>query len=89
MGVGFVATSLHFELTSYANEKADSLIKAIGYASLILGCLTFTFSTWGYLRKRKGINDEAFHSSTWLVVSLSVALTAIAILFGLYLYYAY
>lgn len=89
MGVGFVTTSLHFELTSYANERADTLIKSIGYASLVLGCVTFAFCTWGYLKKRKGINTQEFQSSTWIVVFLAVALAAVAVVFGLYLYSAY
>ncbi|MFB5191686.1 YidH family protein [Alicyclobacillus fastidiosus] len=86
MGVGFVTTSLHFELRSVASSKADVLIKAIGYASLVLGCLTFLFATVAYMRKRTGINQGEFRASSWIVVFLAVALVLIAVIFGLYLY---
>jgi putative membrane protein len=89
MGVGFVTTSLHFELTSYTNEKADTLIRCIGYASLGLGMVSLVTSTWAYLHKRKGINEQTFRSSSWGLVLIAVGLIAVAFTFGLYLYEAY
>ncbi|GMA63175.1 DUF202 domain-containing protein [Alicyclobacillus fastidiosus] len=89
MGVGFVTTSLHFELRGVASSKADVLIKAVGYASLVLGCLTFVSATLAYLRKRAGINRGEFRASSWIVMFLAVALILIAVIFGLYLYNAY
>ncbi|EPZ43069.1 YidH family protein [Alicyclobacillus acidoterrestris] len=89
MGVGFVTTSLHFELRRYASVKADALIKAVGYASLALGCLTFIFSVIAYLRKKSGINRGEFRASSWIVVALSIALIVIALMFGLCLYSTY
>lgn len=89
MGVGFVTTSLHFELTSYTNETADALIRSIGYASLGLGLVSLVTSTWAYLRNRKGINEQTFQSSSWSLVLIAIGLMAVAITIGLYLYEAY
>ncbi len=50
MGVGFVTTSLHFWLSPYTNERADALIRVIGYASLALGIVTLLGSTLTYLQ---------------------------------------
>lgn len=81
--------SLHFELTSYTNEKADALIRSIGYASLGLGLVALVTSTWAYMRKRRGINEQTFRSSSWDLVLVAMGLVAIAITFALYLYEAY
>lgn len=89
MGVGFLTTSLHFELRTYANHRADVLIRCIGYISLALGVVIFVCSTWDYFRKRSGINTGSFQSARSLIVFLTTMLLTVAVVFGLYLYYAF
>lgn len=89
IGIGLVTTSLHFELKVSENYKADLLIRIIGFSTLLLGLLTLLFAVSSYIRKRKGINTNTFHSASTFITFMGSFLVGILLLFGIYLFFAY
>lgn len=89
LGVGFVTTTLHFELTGGRHPQADMLIKVIGMVTLLLSFISTIFSVRNYLKKRTGINTNSFHSTSQFAVFLSLSLVVILIVMATYLVFVY
>ncbi|AGK55811.1 YidH family protein [Bacillus sp. 1NLA3E] len=89
IGVGFLITNLHFSTLSTKVVIGDILAKIIGLASIVLGIITLIMTTFSYFRKGKDINNQTFHFSKALVVSLSILLILIFLVFGIYYLYVW
>ncbi|MCL6443827.1 MAG: DUF202 domain-containing protein [Alicyclobacillus sp.] len=89
LGVGFVTTTLHFELRKELHPYGDVLIELIGLFTLVLSLVMSAFATISYLNKRRGINNFGFHSTGIFVVFVSSSIAAILIAMACYMAFAY
>jgi putative membrane protein len=84
IGVGFLVTNLHFTMRSSLSDVGDLLANIIGIASVGLGIITITLATIVYLKKVTTINEQTFTASKKYIIALSIFISGIAILFGVY-----
>jgi putative membrane protein len=84
MGVGFLVTNLHFTMRSSLSDVGDLLANIIGLASVGLGIITIILATIVYLKKVTTINKQTFTASKKYIITLSIFISGIAILFGVY-----
>lgn len=83
IGVGFLATTLHFNTPLY-KYLDDNLSMYISLFSLVLGLLTSLVATLIYFRIRRSINTQTFQSSFKLIVYMTTVVFAMLIFFGIY-----
>lgn len=84
IGVGFLVTNLHFNMMSSLSPIGDLLANFIGIASVGLGIVTILMATIVYLRKVKTINQQTFRASKKYIITLSILIICITLLFGAY-----
>lgn len=85
IGIGFLASSLHFNNISFASKTADTIAVLISIFSLVIGFVILFFATTHYFSMRKNINRQTFASaSTFVKVSTGV-IFLIFLLLGIYL----
>jgi putative membrane protein len=89
LGVGFVTTSLHFELMRDPHPLADLLVRSIGIATMVLALVSSVYACWSYLKKRDGINANAFRSPSRFPVFLSASIIVLLLVIVVYLLAAY
>lgn len=89
IGIGFLAASYHFKSNKGGQVIVDNLAFFIGGTSLILGIITVIFSLYSYLHKRSGINKQNFRSSKWMMISTSLFMVVLALLYGTYFFLVY
>ena len=79
VGVGFLATSLHFTMGAIRNQFVDIFTISLGIFSCIFG-LTIIFSaTQNYKKKRQQIINETFYPSN-IHISIISSMLAIMII---------
>ena len=83
IGIGFLATSLHFN-TGLQSILDDRIAISISVFSIIIGIATLLLSTIIYFRNRKNINTQTFHSSFKIILFMTII---IAVVFLLFLFY--
>ncbi|HLO12653.1 MAG TPA: DUF202 domain-containing protein [Pseudoneobacillus sp.] len=84
IGVGFLVTNLHFNMMSSLSPIGDLLANLIGIASVGLGIVTILMATIVYLRKVTTINQQTFTASKKYIITLSILIIFITLLFGAY-----
>ncbi|MEO2076218.1 MAG: DUF202 domain-containing protein [Bacillus sp. (in: firmicutes)] len=84
IGVGFLVTNLHFNMMSSLSPIGDLLANLIGIASVGLGIITILMATIVYLKKVKTINQQTFTASKKYIITLSILIIFITLLFGAY-----
>lgn len=84
IGVGFLVTNLHFNMMSSLSPIGDLLANLIGITSVGLGIITILMATIVYLKKVKTINQQTFTASKKYIITLSILIIFITLLFGAY-----
>ncbi|MFD1608717.1 YidH family protein [Oceanobacillus luteolus] len=83
IGIGFLATTLHFNMPM--NEyMADTIATLISLFSLLLGVITIFFATFIYIRNRRNINTQTFHSSFIIIIFMTTVICSGLLLFSFY-----
>jgi putative membrane protein len=84
IGVGFLVTNLHFNMKASLSKVGDLLANFIGIASVGLGIVTIIMATMVYLKKVSTINQQTFTASKKYIITLSILVILISLLFGAY-----
>jgi putative membrane protein len=84
IGVGFLVTNLHFNMKESLSPVGDLLANMIGIASVGIGIITIIMATVVYLIKINTINNQTYTASKKYIITLSVFIIVIALLFGSY-----
>ncbi len=84
IGVGFLVTNLHFSMKESLSPVGDLLANMIGIASVGIGIITIIMATVVYLIKINTINNQTYTASKKYIITLSVLIIVIALLFGSY-----
>ncbi len=86
VGVGFLATSLHFTMGVIRNQFVDVFTIALGIFACIFG-LTIIFSaTQNYKKKRMQIINETFYPSNMHITLISSMLSVMIIMVIIYFF---
>jgi putative membrane protein len=86
VGVGFLATSLHFTMGVIRNQFVDVFTISLGIFSCIFG-LTIIFSaTQNYKKKRRQIINETFYPSNLHITLISSMLAVMIIMVIIYFF---
>ncbi|WP_368780815.1 YidH family protein [Alicyclobacillus fastidiosus] len=89
IGVGFITTTLHFELSDGHHRYADLFTKVIGLDTLILALVVSIFAANSYLRKRRGINTSEFRATGSFVIFFSLSIILVLLQIACYMALAY
>jgi putative membrane protein len=89
MGIGFLATSYHFKTSAGKNGFTDQIAFFIGGYSILLGVLAIVFAQFSYLKKRRGINTQTFHSSHKSIITVALFMLVLTALYFIYLVAVY
>lgn len=84
IGIGFVTISFHLTIGE-SHQVSDLLAILISILSGIFGVSVIVAGVWQYLRKRRQIQHQDFHSSYKFILFVSVFLILIIFLAGLYI----
>ncbi|WP_042456931.1 YidH family protein [Neobacillus dielmonensis] len=84
IGVGFLVTNLHYNMRFSLSKAGDILANLIGVASVALGIITIIMATVVYFKKITTINDQTFTASRKYIITLSIFIIIISLLFGSY-----
>lgn len=84
IGVGFLVTNLHLNLKASLSKVGDLLANLIGISSVGLGIVTIIMATVVYLKKVSAINQQTFTASKKYIITLSILVILISLLFGAY-----
>jgi|SRR5699024_1671612 len=85
VGIGFLATELHFSIGKKSSEFADLLAILLGGTTVLLGITLITFSTINFIKSKKQIEKLEFYPKHYLVLLVSILLTVISIISIFYL----
>jgi putative membrane protein len=84
IGVGFLISNLHFSNQWVKLEIGDSLAKAIGICSIVMGILIVGMAKFSYFKKSIDINEQTFRFSKTLVLFLAISTVLVMVVFGFY-----
>ncbi|MDN4523329.1 YidH family protein [Fictibacillus fluitans] len=84
IGVGFLITNLHFSMVSENRLFEDWLAQFIGLASIFIGIIALVMSTITFFTKGKSINEQKFRFPRKSILTISIVLLLIFIIFGMY-----
>jgi putative membrane protein len=84
IGVGFLVTNLHFNMKASLSTVGDLLANAIGIVSVGVGIITIIMATVVYFKKITTINEQTFTASKKYIITLSILIVVITLLFGVY-----
>ena len=84
IGVGFLVTNLHFTMRSSLSSMGDLLANVIGITSVGVGIITIIMATVVYFKKITTINEQTFTASKKYIITLSILIVVITLLFGIY-----
>lgn len=85
IGIGFLASSLHFNNIRLVSEIADTIAIFVSIFSLLVGLIILVFATIHYFAVRKNINSQTFASANNLIKVSTTIIFMIFLLLGLYL----
>ncbi|WP_423409559.1 YidH family protein [Heyndrickxia sp. MSNUG] len=85
IGIGFLASSLHFNNIRIVSEIADTIAVFVSVFSLIAGIIILIFATIHYFAVRKNINSQTFASANKLIKVSTTIIFLIFMLLGFYL----
>lgn len=84
VGVGFLATSLHFTIGQVRHPFIDFLSVALGIFAGILGIIVIALTTKTYKQKRQEILDETYYPTNGYISLLSTLLMVFVLLIVVY-----
>jgi putative membrane protein len=85
IGIGFLASSLHFNNIRSVSQLADTIAVFVSIFSLLVGLIILMFATIHYFAVRKNINNQTFASANKLIKISTMIIFLIFILLGTYL----
>ncbi|GAM14638.1 YidH family protein [Mesobacillus selenatarsenatis] len=85
IGIGFLASSLHFNNIRSVSQAADTIAVFVSIFSLLIGLIILFFATTHYFSVRKNINSQTFESASNLIKISSGIIFLIFLLLGIYL----
>lgn len=85
IGIGFLASSLHFNNIRLVSEIADTIAVFVSIFSLLVGLIILIFATFHYFTVRKNINSQTFASANNLIKVSTTIIFLIFLLLGFYL----
>jgi putative membrane protein len=85
IGIGFLASSLHFNNIRSVSEAADTIAVFVSIFSLLIGLIILLFATRHYFSVRKNINSQTFESASNLIKISTGIIFLIFMLLGIYL----
>lgn len=85
IGIGFLASSLHFNNIRLVSEIADTIAVFVSIFSLMVGVIILIFATVHYFTVRKNINSQTFASANKLIKVSTTIIFLIFMLLALYL----
>ncbi|WP_210364718.1 DUF202 domain-containing protein [Bacillus sp. REN3] len=86
IGIGFLASSLHFNNIRSISQFADTIAVFVSIFSLLVGLVILFFATMHYFTVRKNINSQKFISANKLIKLSTAIIFMIFLLLGLYLF---
>lgn len=85
IGIGFLASSLHFNNIRLVSPVADTIAVFVSIFSLLIGLIILFLATTHYFMVRKNINSQTFSSANNLIKISSGIIFLIFLLLGIYL----
>jgi putative membrane protein len=85
IGIGFLASSLHFNNIRSVSQAADTIAVFVSIFSLLIGLIILSFATTHYFSVRKNINSQTFESASNLIKISTGIIFLIFLLLGIYL----
>ncbi|RSD29220.1 YidH family protein [Mesobacillus subterraneus] len=85
IGIGFLASTLHFNSIREVSQFADTIAVFISIFSLLIGLIIIFFATFQYFAVRKNINRQTFASANHLIKISTAIILSIFLLLGFYL----
>lgn len=85
IGIGFLASSLHFNNIRSVSQAADTIAVFVSIFSLLIGLVILFFATTHYFSVRKNINSQTFESASNLIKVSTGIIFLIFLLLGFYL----
>ncbi|MCC3645137.1 MULTISPECIES: YidH family protein [Cytobacillus] len=86
IGIGVLASTLHFNNVQRVNKFADSIASSLSLFSLVTGLTILVYSTMNYFQVRKRINQQTYSSSRSLIYLITAVIILIFILLLIYLF---
>lgn len=86
VGVGFLATSLHFTIGNIRDPLIDMLSVLVGIFACLFGFLIIITATRNYKKKRQYIIEETFYPSDRHITLISMMLGIMILLILLYFF---
>jgi putative membrane protein len=84
VGVGFLTTSLHFTIGKYRDDRIDLISIVLGMFTCTMGLVITVLATFGYLQKKRQINEETFRPSSAQVILIAVFMVIMLLMIILY-----
>ncbi|MFC4617765.1 YidH family protein [Camelliibacillus cellulosilyticus] len=84
VGIGFLATSLHFAIGNHRNTLIDFIAILLGICSCLVGILTTVIATISYNQKKRHIQCGVFVPTKLPIAAIVMFLI---ILFGIVVFY--
>ncbi|MBT2691915.1 DUF202 domain-containing protein [Bacillus sp. ISL-55] len=85
IGIGFLASSLHFNNIRSVSQAADTIAVFVSIFSLLIGLIILFLATTHYFSVRKNINSQSFESASNLIKISTGIIFLIFLLLGIYL----
>lgn len=86
VGVGFLATSLHFTIGNIRDAWIDVLSVIVGIFACVFGFVIILTTTKNYKRKRQAIIEEKFYPSNQHITLISAMLGIMILLILFYFF---
>jgi putative membrane protein len=86
VGVGFLATSLHFTIGNIRDPLTDILSVLVGIFACMFGFVIIITTTRNYKKKRRYIMEEKFYPSDRHIALISIMLGIMILLILLYFF---
>ncbi|XNQ11042.1 DUF202 domain-containing protein [Lysinibacillus sp. 3P01SB] len=86
VGVGFLATSLHFTIGNIRDPLIDILSVLVGIFACIFGFVIIITTTRNYKKKRRYIMEEKFYPSDRHITLISIMLGIMILLILFYFF---
>lgn len=86
VGVGFLATSLHFTMGATRNPFVDIFTVALGIFACIFGLTVIFSATQNYKKKRQQLINETFTPSSMHITLISSMLAIMIIMVIIYFF---
>jgi putative membrane protein len=85
IGIGFLASSLHFNNIKSVSQLADTIAVLVSIFSLLIGLAILLLATVHYFSVQKNINSQTFVSANNLIKVATGIIFLIFLFLGLYL----